>query len=110
MNLRKLIQEEIENFLLEGIEDDAPHLALYIIADEVFEDLASKQKNYDELYDKKKFVTNKLVKIAQSLYKKNEVFKRKVNGRGNSGRAYLYMFMKHWYNAKLKTGRWIDGY
>ena len=39
-----------------------------------------------------------LAERADQVYaaKHNNQFRRGVNGRGNTGRDYLYMFMRHW--------------
>jgi hypothetical protein len=46
-------------------------------------------------------IIEKLVKRANYHYCTDASFKRKVNGSGNSGRDFLIMFMKHWYDAKF---------
>lgn len=42
-----------------------------------------------------------LVDKANDFYKRSEHFKTKVNGKGSSGRDYLYTIMAHWSDAFL---------
>lgn len=40
----------------------------------------------------KEYLTDK----AENCFQANENFRKKIKGKGNSGRDYLYMFMYHW--------------
>jgi hypothetical protein len=58
---------------------------------------AEERKKLDEKYlSKVAEISDYLVRRANSTYEHNDDFRKKVNGSGNKGRDYLYMFMKHW--------------
>ena len=42
---------------------------------------------------------------ANTVYPHHERFRRKIRGRGNRGRDYLWMFMRHWLAALLDEHR-----
>lgn len=42
-----------------------------------------------------------LVERAAGLYLHSPSFRKKIRGAGNSGRDYLYTFMRHWYAGIL---------
>lgn len=97
MGLKEIIRQEVERILIEGIEDDTPILP-YVVADRVV---------YEEGDDADYYI-DRLVEIAEDLYDRNPSFRKRINGRGNSGRDYLYTMMDHWYKGYKKTGTWID--
>lgn len=39
---------------------------------------------------------------AETIYRHNDDFANRVNGKGDTGRDLLYAFMRHWLAAKLK--------
>lgn len=43
-----------------------------------------------------------LVGYANTVYAHNERFRRRINGKGNRGRDYLWVFMRHWLAALLR--------
>jgi hypothetical protein len=47
-------------------------------------------------------LTEKLAGKANTIYQRNEQFRRKIRGNGNAGRDYLYMFMRHWVAGECK--------
>ena len=46
-----------------------------------------------------------LTAFANTVYAHNPRFRRKVRGKGNSGRDYLWMFARHWLSALLAERR-----
>jgi hypothetical protein len=46
-----------------------------------------------------------LVGYANTVYAHNDRFRRRINGVGDRGRDYLWMFMRHWLAALLKERR-----
>ena len=48
---------------------------------------------------------HELIAHANTVYAHNERFRRRINGSGNKGRDYLWMFMRHWLAALLKDRR-----
>lgn len=51
--------------------------------------------------------SEKLVKLAEYFYSRNEQFGRSITD-SNKGLDTLYAFMRHWFDAFVRTGRWID--
>jgi hypothetical protein len=48
---------------------------------------------------------HELAGYANTIYAHNERFRRRVRGRGDRGRDYLLVFMRHWLAAMLKQRR-----
>jgi hypothetical protein len=67
------------------------------------------QKKLDALYLKDKArVSAYLTERANTTYQHNKDFHDNVNGKGNKGRDYLYLFMEHW--AGLVEGKCVRHY
>jgi len=78
------------------IEKDTPILP-HMIAEQVASEAARHTKS-DKPLKHVKYLADK----AHTIYNKNTHFAKKVRGRGNGGRDYLYMFMRHWISSKIK--------
>lgn len=71
----------------------------HIVAEAVLVELINGiKKNIPDFQDK----VTQLCARAEALYENNKHFRNKVRGRGNSGRDYLYKFMRHWLSAILQ--------
>lgn len=51
--------------------------------------------------------SDRLVKIACTLYSKNKSWAKKITDT-DKGRDTLYSYMTHWYEGFKLTNRWID--
>lgn len=95
-----------------SIETDTP-ISPEIIAERVADEVvwyfySDSMTNWESLSDKEKkeLVRNQnklkiniikyLVKRAEVTYKNNSIFAKRVVGKGNTGRDYLYFMMQHW--------------
>lgn len=55
------------------------------------------KKEHDaEISAEVKLWTDYLIKRAETHFQKSDTFRKKVMGKENKGRDYLYMFMYHW--------------
>jgi hypothetical protein len=79
------------------IEDDTPIMP-WVVAQSVIEEA---QKETGASLNVRNLVRS-LSTRAQTTYEHNEDFRKKVRGRGDSGRDTLYAFMRHWLAAYLK--------
>ena len=52
------------------------------------------------LHDEDRLVSH-LTAFAQGVYQHSKDVRKKIRGKGNSGRDYLYTFMRHWLSAEL---------
>lgn len=87
------------------IERDTPILP-YVLASSVIEEverafpfLPADDADYRRVMEE---LTTALTARAHGCYQ-GERFRRKVQGRGNTGRDFLAMFMRHWLTALLQT-------
>ena len=79
------------------IERDTPLLP-HIIADSVIGEL---EKHLDQDLPERDSLERLLCIRAAGCYGANQHFRRLVRGAGNSGRDYLYCFMRHWLSGLL---------
>jgi hypothetical protein len=47
---------------------------------------------------------------AEQVYSGNKTFRARLNVRGNAGRDYLYMFMRHWAAAWIQKNLGMTAY
>ena len=85
------------------IEDDTPILP-YMVADNVIDEVGNCVP-LDMSPAEQRALADKLADRADTVYASNETFRRKIRGRGNTGRDTLYAFMRHWLASELKKTR-----
>lgn len=83
---------------MSNISDDTP-ICTEIVAETVVNELlcgeiktVMTEKEYVDAY-------KHLVEHAETIYQHNADFRKKIKGKGNRGRDYLYSFMRHWLSA-----------
>jgi len=88
---------------IQGIQDDTP-IVPHIVADTVINEVERCfPLNMGRV--EARALADKLADRANLVYKKDENFRRRIRGRGNSGRDMLYAFMRHWLTAELAKSR-----
>ena len=85
------------------IEDDTPILP-YAVADSVINEVDRCVPLHMSIGEQRALV-DKLADHADAIYARNESFRKKIRGRGDTGRDYLYAFMRHWLSSELKKTR-----
>jgi hypothetical protein len=83
--------------VLRTISDDTPILP-DVVALTVVDDVA---RFVDRTFSRRLAYIQQLTTRAERLYLHNPAFRRRVRGKGNGGRDYLYTFMRHWYAGLL---------
>ncbi len=48
---------------------------------------------------------SQLAARAETAYERNEPFRRRIRGKGDTGRDWLWAFMRHWLSARLLRRR-----
>lgn len=79
------------------IEESTPLLP-YVVADCVIGEVETHVNDCIPFGDHEKLADYLTTKMNH-LFQVNETFRKKI--RGNSGREYLYCFMRHWLSAEL---------
>lgn len=85
------------------IEDDTPILP-YAVADSVINEV-DRCVPLNMSIGEQRALVDKLADHADAVYSRNEGFRKKIRGHGDTGRDHLYAFMRHWLSAELKKSR-----
>ncbi len=90
-----------------NIEDETP-LMPWIVSDGVVQEVVGYlsehglEQEAEKLYTRRDAIGDAMTNKANSIYKHNPHWRKKINGRGNTGLAYLRMFIMHWMASDLR--------
>lgn len=88
------------------IEQDTPILP-DVVARTIIEDV----RNFTgRRFSREGMYLQALVERAAGLYLHSPSFRKKIRAAGNSGRDYLYAFMRHWYAGILMDNESVAVY
>lgn len=91
-----------------NIENETPIMP-WIVADTIIDEVVwylSKHGIYEaeanRIYERKDDLANWLTNYANTVYKHNASWRKKIKAHGNKGRDTLYAFMRHWLASDLR--------